>query len=71
MLSIFGVARDQIWYEQSPFYNSNFSKPNKSVSPFGEAQLDNTKLHSDGTRLSPLLCSARHKNPNTLRNSSK
>ena len=26
--------------EAAPFYNSNFSKPYKSASPFGEAQLD-------------------------------
>ena len=29
-----------------PFYNSNCSKPNGSASPFGEAQLDDTKLRS-------------------------
>ena len=27
-------ARDQVWYEQPLFYNSNFSIPNKSASPF-------------------------------------
>ena len=32
--------------EASPFYNSNFSISNKSTSPFGEAQLDNTKPRS-------------------------
>ena len=46
MLSIPGVARDQVWYERPPFYNSNFSKPNESASPFGEAQLDDTKLRN-------------------------
>ena len=40
MLSIPGVSRDQVWYEQPPFYNSNFAKLNGSASLFGEAQLD-------------------------------
>ena len=65
-LSIPRVARDQVWYERPSFYNSNFSKPNGSASLFGEAQLDNTKLRNDGTRLSPLLCFAGHKNPDAL-----
>ena len=52
MLSISGVARDQVWYKQPLFYNSNFSKPNESVSPFGEAQLDNIKHRSNGNGLS-------------------
>ena len=45
-LSIPKVARDQVWYKQPLFYNSNFSIPNGSASPFGEAQLDDTKLRS-------------------------
>ena len=40
MLSISGVAREQVWYKRPPFYNSNFSIPNGSASPFGEAQLE-------------------------------
>ena len=37
---------DQLTYLESPFYNSNCSKPNGLASPFGEAQLDDTKLRS-------------------------
>ena len=43
---------DQLTYLEAPFYNSNFSKPNGSASPFGETQLDDTKLRSDGNELS-------------------
>ena len=32
--------------QSAPFYNFNCSKPNESVNPFREAQLDNTKLRS-------------------------
>ena len=45
-MSIPGVAYDQVWYERPLFYNSNFSIPNKSASPFKEAQLDDTKLRN-------------------------
>ena len=34
MLTISRVARDQVWYERSLFYNSNFSIPNGSASLF-------------------------------------
>ena len=40
MLGIFRVACDQVWYEQIPFYNSNFSIPNGSASPFGKVFLE-------------------------------
>ena len=41
------VIGDQLTsLEAAPFYNSNCSKPNGSASPFGEAQLDNTRLRS-------------------------
>ena len=36
-LSISRVACDQVWYKQSSFYKSNFSKPNELVNLFGEA----------------------------------
>ena len=61
MLSIPGVARDQVWYEQPPFYNSNFSKPNRSASLFGEAQLEDTKLRS--AAMAPGSCSCRNAPP--------
>ena len=70
-LSIPGIARDKVWYERSSFYNSNFSKPNGLASPFEEAQLDNTKLRSNGTRLSPLPRSAGPKNLDDLGNFSE
>ena len=44
--SIPKVACDQVWYERPLFYNSNFSIPNGLASPFGKAQLDDTKLRS-------------------------
>ena len=68
MLSILGVARDQVWYERPPFYNSNFSKPNGLASPFGEAQLERfrTPLRSNGTQLSPPPRSAGYSNPDAL-----
>ena len=34
MLSISGVACQQVWYKQPTFYNSNFSILNMSASPF-------------------------------------
>ena len=37
---------DQLTSLEAPFYNSKNSKPNGSASPFGDAQLDDTKLHS-------------------------
>ena len=40
MLSIYGVAHDQVWYERSPFYNSNFSIPNRSASLFERVFLE-------------------------------
>ena len=40
MLSIPRVIRDQVWYKQSSFYNSNFSIPNKSASLFGRVFLE-------------------------------
>ena len=43
------------------FYNSNCSKPNGSASPFGEAQLDNTKLRS--AAMAPGSCSRRNAPP--------
>ena len=52
MLSIPGVARDQVWYEQLPFYNSNFSIPSGSASLFEVAQLDIIKLRSNSNGLS-------------------
>ena len=42
---------DQLTYLEARFYNSNCSKPNGSASPFGEAQLDDTKLRSVATAL--------------------
>ena len=62
---------DQLTYLEAPFYNSNFSIPNRSASPFGEAQLDCAKLRSDITQLSPLPRSAGHKNPDALGDSFK
>ena len=39
MLSIPGVACNQVWYERIAFYNSNFSIPNGSASVFGRVFL--------------------------------
>ena len=65
------VIGDQLTYFKVPFYNSNFFIPNELASPFGKAQLDCAKLHSNDTRLSPLSRSAGHKNLDTLGDSSK
>ena len=73
---------DQLAYLKAPFYNSNCSKPNGSASPFGEAQLDNTKPCSAVTKLcnngNGLLLSQKrpatlpfgHSNSDALRDSS-
>ena len=59
---------DSLTYLEAPFYNSKCFIPNGSASPFGGAQLDDTKprsavtkFHSDGTTLSLL-----QKRPATL-----
>ena len=73
-LSIPGVARDQVWYKRPPFYNSNFSKPNGLASPFGEVQLDETKLHfiaitpGSRSRKNVPSCSAKYDNLDELGN---
>ena len=64
----------KIWYERPPFYNSNFSIPNGSASPFGEAQLDDTKLRSDGNGLlqkRPATLPFGHNDPDALGDSSE
>ena len=40
------ASGDQLTYLEVPFYNSNCSKPNKSASLFGEAQLNNNRFRS-------------------------
>ena len=74
MLTIPGVARDQVWYKRPPFYNSNFSKPNGSASPFGEAQLDCSaamtpgfypRRAQPGTAIQMLLGTLLNKGPHT------
>ena len=62
MLSIPGVAHDQIWYEQSLFYNSNFFIPNKSASPFKRMFLEKNQSQDNLSlrpRMSPLETSFR------------
>ena len=49
---------------RSPFYNSNCSKPNRSASPFGEAQLNDNRLRS--TEMTQGLYSQRNVSPSTI-----
>ena len=51
-------ARDQVWYERPPFYNSNFSIPNRSASSFGRVFLE--KINSKMTSVRGRKC-LRHK----------
>ena len=39
MLSIFGVARNQVWYKQPLLYNFNIPIPNRSANLFGRVFL--------------------------------
>ena len=42
---------DQLIYFEAPFYNSYYSIPNESASPFREAQFDNSKPRFVVTKL--------------------
>ena len=55
MLSIIGVAHDQVWYKQPSFYNSNFFIPNGLASPFRRVFLEeiSSKMTSIRSRRCP------------------
>ena len=58
------VIGDQLTYLEARFYNSNCSKPNGSASPFGEAQLNDNRLHS--TEMARSSRSRRNVPPSTV-----